>query len=82
MGEETAALESIGCSQSADGVFRLDNHPHNYADFVCLYNCFVDKFICVHSDASGYIALRFDHILEDALMIKKTGNNGEMSIGF
>jgi hypothetical protein len=79
MGEERAARESIACNNPADAVFRIDNHPHVALKIACLYNSFGDKFICVHNDASGYIAFRFGHTLGEALMIKQKGNNGEMS---
>ena len=80
MGEDRAAQESIGCNNPADAVFAIDNHPHIAVNTACLHNSFGDKFICVHNDASGYIALRFDYTLEEALMIKQKGNNGEMSV--
>ena len=80
MGEERAALESITCNNPADDVFSIDNHPHLAVKIACLYNSFGEKFICVHNIASGYIALKFGCILEEALMIKHKSNNGEMSI--
>ena len=80
MGEERAARESITCNNPADDVFSIDNHPHVAVKIACLYNSFGEKFICVHNDASGYIALRFGHTRGEALMIKQKSNNGEISI--
>ncbi len=80
MGEEGAAREIIACNNLADSIFSIDNHPHIAAKIACLHSSFGDKFICVHNDASGYIALRIKYTLKDALMIRNKGNNGEMSI--
>jgi len=79
MGEERAARETIACNSPADTVFTLDNHPHIAIKIACLYSSFGDKFICVHDDASGYIVLKFGHILDEALMVKHKCTNGEMS---
>jgi hypothetical protein len=79
MGEERAAQENIACNNLADAVSSIDNHPHFPNKIGCLLSSYGEKFICVHNDASGYITLRFDQTLEDALMIKLRGNNGEMS---
>ncbi len=80
MGEERAEREGIACINPADAVFSIDNHPHIVGKISFLYSFFGDKFICVHRDASGYITLRFDYTLEEALMINHKGINGEMSI--
>jgi hypothetical protein len=82
MGEESAARENIACNNPANSVFCLDNHPHIAMKIGFLNSSFADKFICVHNDASGYIALRLKTSLEEALMIERKGINGEMSIGF
>ena len=79
MGEERAARETIAFNSPADTVFALDNHPHLAIKIACLHSSFGDKFICVHNDAFGYIALKFGHILEEALMVKHKCNIGEMS---
>ena len=80
MGEERAARESIASNDPAIAVLSLDNHPRVAVRIDCLRSSVGDKFIYVHNDASGYIALRFDHTFEEALMIKHEGKNGEMLI--
>ena len=80
MGEERAAHVSIACNIPADAVFSIDNHPHIAVKIACLYRSFGEKLICVHNDAFGYIALKFQDTLEEALMIEHKANNGEMSI--
>jgi hypothetical protein len=79
MGEDRAARERIGCSQSADVVFQLDNHPQIAVGIAELNSFFGDNLICVHSDASGYINVKLDPDLEEALMFKSKGINGELA---
>jgi hypothetical protein len=82
MGEESAAWKNVACNNPANAVFSRDNHPHIAMKIGFLNSSFADKLICVHNDASGYIALRLDNILEEALMIQCKGIKGEMSVGF
>lgn len=81
MGEESAARENVACNNLANDIFNLDIHPHIVRKYDFLYSCFADKFICVHTVASGYNTFRFEHIFEGALMIERKGINGEMSFG-
>jgi hypothetical protein len=80
MGEERAARKIIACNNLADTIFNIDDHPHIAANIACLHSSFEDKFICVHNDASGYIALRLKYTFEEALVIRNKGKNGEMLI--
>ena len=80
MGEQGAARESIACNQLAESHFNVDDNPHVITGIAHLTSFNADKLICVHSNASGYNNCKNDHTLEDALMIKSKGINGEMSI--
>ncbi len=79
MREEKTAWESISCIK-ADGDFRIDDHMQDKIFIGCLYSLCRDNLICVRNNACEYSNCKNDHILEEALMIKRNGINGEMSI--
>ena len=79
MGEERATVDNITSTHQDCITFCLDDNLNVATDIVHLHSFVADKLICVHNEASGYIALRFDHNLEETWMIRYRGNNGEMS---
>jgi hypothetical protein len=79
MGEQRAIRESM-VSKKVDGIYlRIDNNLSITDDVVYLHNFCADNLKYVHTNALGYNNCKFDSTLEEALMVKSKGINGEIS---